>query len=72
VVIMSTLAPESRKLIATTGANLWYPAVTEEELGSDQTLITNYRRSMGHKRVLLSIIGLSAGLMLWSYIRGDE
>jgi len=69
---MNQLAPEARTLVATSDANFWYPAVTADELGSEQVLLTNYRRNMGQKRVLISIIGVSAALMLWSYIRGDE
>ena len=69
---MSALAPDARKLIASSGANFWYPAVTDEELDSEQLMLTNYRRSLGQRRVLLSIVGVTLGLTLWSYIRGGE
>lgn len=69
---MTQLAPDARKLVATSGANFWYPAVTDDELASEQVLIGNYRRSMGGKRVALTVIGVSALLMVWSYVRGDE
>ncbi len=69
---MNQLTTDARKLVATSGANFWYPAVTDDELNNEQVLLSNYRRNMGQKRVLFSVIGVSAALMLWSYIRGDE
>jgi hypothetical protein len=69
---MSQLAPEARKLVATSGANFWYPAVTEDELQNDQQLISAYRSTMGQRRVLMTILGVSLGITIYSYIRGAE
>jgi hypothetical protein len=69
---MSQLAPDARRLVATSGANIWFPAVTDEELTNEQLLIDNYRRTLGGRRVAYSILGLVAVSMLWSYVRGSD
>ncbi len=59
---MSALTPDARRLVATSGANVIYPAVTEEELGNEQLLLDNYRRTIGAKRIAYACLG---GTMLW-------
>lgn len=69
---MSQLSPEARKLVATSGANVWFPAVTDDELSNDQLLINNYRSALGGRRIAWGILGVVFVGTLWSYIRGSE
>ena len=55
--------------VAQGDATFFYPAVSDAELASEQLLLTNYRRSMGHTRMLWAALGLGAVWWFSSYVR---
>lgn len=68
---MPALDTSARKLVATSGANFWFPAVTDEELGNEQLLLTNYRRSLGQKHAAFAVIGVLVLGIVYSYVKGE-
>lgn len=68
---MSQLAPDARKLVATSGANLWFPAVTDEEINNEQLLIDNYRRALGGRRIAWGVLGVIGLTWLYGYVKGE-
>ncbi len=58
--------------IAQAEANIFYPAVTEEELSNDSLLIANYRRSLGRERLLWGAMIFVAGAWFITYLRGSK
>lgn len=66
---MSTLDANAKKLVATSGANFLYPAVTEDELDNEQLLVGNYRRALGSKRLAWAITGVLVFGAIYSYVK---
>mgnify|MGYP001578509795 CR=1 FL=1 len=58
-----------RTNIAQAEANVFYPAVTQEELSNDSLLLANYRRSLGRERLLWGGIIFLAGAWAFDYLR---
>jgi hypothetical protein len=58
-----------RYSIAQAEANVFYPAVTQEELADDQLLLVNYRKSLGRERLLWGGIAFVAGAWVFEYLR---
>ena len=61
--------PPDRVSEAQAEANVFYPAVTADELANDALMIANYRRSLGRERMLWAGCLVLAGAWAVDYLR---